>query len=175
MANTDFPYIPAGSKYHLYKIGSSHPSFPKFREFEFYNGICLQNYFNLTAGFDTAYGWGRDIGTYIVEPVVPGKVIDFTYTLNPTDVSRHVVTLTDNKSFVVFANCNMGTNQRSWDIISTTPKLGPEAENLIQRHMKRLGFQEDKFVFLRYEGCKRIVNRGIATTRTGTGWTSARH
>lgn len=126
------------------------------REFEFNYESCLQTYVNATTGVGLVYGFGAGIiGNFDVRYTDKKGVLDFVPLPVPglDDISKQYVTLTDNKSFVFFANCWAGSNQRGWSVMSLTPTLDSKTQQLIEDHAKSLGFDRHQFVFLRYDSC----------------------
>lgn len=156
MANTVLPYISGGSRYNLYRIASGHPQLANMREFEFNYESCLQTYVNTTTGIGLVYGFGVGIiGNFDVRYTDQKGVFDFVPLPTPgiEDISRQYVTLTDNKNFVFFSNCWMGSNQRGWTLMSLTPTLDTKTQRLIEDHAKSLGFDRNQFTFLRFNSC----------------------
>ncbi|ODM91049.1 hypothetical protein Ocin01_15634, partial [Orchesella cincta] len=98
----------------------------------------------------------------------PG-VIDFIRIRNGVEVetSRHTITLTDNQSFIFFTNCNLQTNRRSWDIMSTQPQLSAAVRRRIEQHATAQGFARENFAFMRYDSCRPGVVSGQGGQQEG--------
>lgn len=139
------------------------------RESEFYYKSCLQNYFSVKEGNGAIYGFGDGIiGNFLVQiPDDLKNTIDFIPIPTPglKDVSRHTISMTDNKSFILFVNCWMGSDQRGWDLVTTTPYLDQKTQKLIEEHLVSLGFDSEQFVFLKYDHCDSPVPGSIGKNR----------
>ncbi|ODM91046.1 hypothetical protein Ocin01_15633 [Orchesella cincta] len=152
-------YINGGSKSHLYAItlehfGGNDTALEAIREDQFYYEACLTH--KLSPGESLTFGYepGR-VSLYTVRQAGPG-VLDFIRTRNVAEagVSRHVSTLTDNQSFVVFTNCELQTNRRTWDIWSTQPQVSAAVRRRIEEHAISQGFARENIAFLRYDSCR---------------------
>lgn len=152
-------YIPAGSRYHMYRMASNHPRYAKMTESDLINGMCYRRNTSTTTGRGDAIGFGRllasfDVVTIPEEPWVYLEAIPRA-PLPRWDTLKQSVTLTDGKSFAFILNCWTGSNQRAWDVHSISPQLNPGTRRLIEDHAASLGFRRENMIFLRYDSCRK--------------------
>ncbi|CAL8118012.1 unnamed protein product [Orchesella dallaii] len=162
LTSVQLPYLLAGSKYHLYRFIKYHHNVPlkEVQEYQFYYDSCFRSYANVSTGEAVIFGFNGEMSSrYLIKPTTEHGVLDFVPTASNIgeEISRHHITLTDNKSFALFANCWMGPHQRSWDLISTEDSLSPETKKMIEEHLMSLGFDRKQFVFFNNNSCGKFM------------------
>lgn len=143
----------------MYLQAYPHPRYDKLREDEYYYDFCLRRNTSVEGGLGVFTGFGgRTLGIFDVRrrPDRPEIAYEaFPRNLDTQDFARIYITLTDNKTFAFVEECWIGSNQRSWNVISNTPNLSERAVKMIENHAIELGFKKENFVFIRYDGCRR--------------------
>lgn len=152
------PYIPAGNKYHFYRIASTRPDYAEMRYDFFYYNFCYKRNSSTTQTTSQSIAFGQVSAEYDVRvprdnPEVYMEVVPRN-PQNRNDILREYVTLTDNKSFVFVTLCWTGVDQRAWLVFSSKPTLDPVSEHLILEHAVSLGFKKENALFIRYHSCK---------------------
>jgi len=156
-------YIPAGSKYHMYRSASSIPDYLYLSEKGFTENACYSRN-TTTTQFDSVgsvFGFGRVLRSVrvVTRPGIYFEGIN-RHPLTNTVGFTNIVTLTDNKSFAFLVVCWTGAalNEQTWAVVSNTPSLDAKTRKLIEEHAVSLGFKREHFVYLTYRRCFRDDN-----------------
>ncbi|ODM99417.1 hypothetical protein Ocin01_07245 [Orchesella cincta] len=159
-------YVPVGSRYELYRIAlhrlnlsPEDEQFKSMSEEELINKGCFKGRLNLQSGSGLLYGFEKE--GYVKVELRAGRKnsIDVVATGSLTrtpGIGRHYVTLTDNKTFVIFSICWLEADQKSWEVFSTSKTLSSKAKQLIEEHAISLGFNPKKFISMNYDNCSSI-------------------
>lgn len=151
--------MPAGSKYHFYRLASVHHLYPELTEKDFEKEFCVTREGSSFEGRgrSTVYGLGRILADFDVEiREGPAGTRYFDFAMRPPldmEVIRGMVTLSDGESFIFMTGCWTGSDQKFWDVISLVPRLSYRARRQIVEHAIQLGFRREDFVFLDYDTC----------------------
>ncbi|CAL8118004.1 unnamed protein product [Orchesella dallaii] len=158
LTSVHLPYLLGGSKYHLYHFIEYDFNMPlkEMSKYQFYYDACFRSYVNFSSSEAFIFGFnGQLSGRYLVNPTSEHGVLDFVPAVSTMgdEAKRHYVTLTDNKSFALFANCWLASDQRSWDVVSTEDSLSQETLKTIEEHLMSIGFDRNQFVFFNNDSC----------------------
>ncbi|ODM91050.1 hypothetical protein Ocin01_15635 [Orchesella cincta] len=157
LASVQLPYVLAGSKYHMYRFVKYHHKVPlkEVSEYKFYYESCFRSYANVSAGHARIHGFNGELtAPYLLKPTSEKGVLEFVPTEIDNEVARHYLTLTDNKTYALFANCWLGPDQRSWVLVSTEESLSQGTLQMIEDHLVSLGFERQQFIFFNHCACE---------------------
>ncbi|ODM99418.1 hypothetical protein Ocin01_07246 [Orchesella cincta] len=153
-------YIPLANRYEYYRIVMNHlglgPEDEQFKgmsDEKLINKSCFKFWLHMYSSTGALYGFEKPGYSRVVVQLSRSNVIDMLTNPPMIGMARHYVTLTDYKTFVVLSNCWLESNQKSWEVVSTTKTLSSEALQMIEEHVKSLGFNPEQFMSLNYGNC----------------------
>ncbi len=156
-------FVPAGSKYQLYRHARGYLHFDELRDYKFFYEACLFKNVSVEEGSGSTFGFGHqrlvtydvrranqndETGTAIVTTERPGPGIQSGETFTSK------ITLTDNENYAVVVHCWEDVNQRGWSLYSRQYTMETDTRRMIEEHVLGLGFDRDNVAFLEYGGCR---------------------